>query len=217
MKGFLSVQTQSKPSGLQKELLRDVYQCDRCSESYGFTRPAPGKPYFKFPPTIGAEGHADLLFVGINPRKTYNTSLHSRLMSDKNEFLALARNRDGQKAYIIRGGGEKHYHHHMAIVEALYGKDARFENHAAVTELYLCATKNAKGLPSDVKPCADLYFDRVFLKVRPKVVICVWKTAFDYFRNRCRAKSNQNFLLTIQDHSAPVILSLHPNSKRLGS
>lgn len=205
------MQTQPKPSGLQKELLRDVYQCDQCSEAYGFTRPAPDKPYFKFPPTIGAEGQADLLFVGINPRKSGNAKLHQRLMADKGEFLALARNRDEQQAYIVRGGGEKHYHHHMAIVEALYGTDAKFEDHAAVTELFLCATKDSENLPRYANPCAERYFDRVFLKVRPKMVICVWKRAFDYFRRRCRAQINQNCILTIQDHSAVVVFLRHPN------
>ena len=209
------MQIQPKRSNPQKELLRDVYQCTQCSERYGFTRPEPNKPYFKFPPTIGAEGQADLLFVGINPRKTYNTELFKRLMSDEDAFLSLARNRDGQQAYIIRGGKERHYHHHMAIVEALYGKDAKFEDHAAVTELFLCATTDSKTLPRDVNPCAERYFDRVFLKVRPKVVICVWKTPFDYFRNRCGARPNQDFRLTIQGHTAAVILSPHPNSNRL--
>src|SRR5215213_8653406 len=147
MKEFPGVQIQPKPSSPQRELLRDVYQCVQCPEHYGFTRPEPDKPYFKFPPTIGAEDQADLLFVGINPRKTYNSELFQRLMSDEDAFLSLARNRDGQQAYIIRGGKERHYYHHMAIVEALYGKDAKFEDHAAVTELFLCATADSKTLP----------------------------------------------------------------------
>ena len=215
MKGFQDLQIQPKPTGLQKELLRDVYKCDQCSENFGFSRPCPDKPFFKFPPTIGAEGQADLLFVGINPRKTKdNAALHQLIMSDKNAFLALARNREGKKAYIARGCEERHYHHHIGIVEALYGKNAKFEDHAAVTELFLCATEDSKNLPSGVNPCAKLYFDRVFLKVRPKMVICVWKSAFNYFLRRCRAHADQNFLITIQGYSAAVVFLPHPNSAR---
>ena len=41
----------------ESSLIEEVYACDVCSASaYGFTRPSEGRPYYKFPPTIGATG-----------------------------------------------------------------------------------------------------------------------------------------------------------------
>lgn len=199
---------------LHKQLLRDAFYCDLCNPTYGFSRPADGKPYFKFPPTIGALGKADLLFVGINPRISKNNNdLHNRIIADKRAFAALAENRNGGEIYISKNGNEKHYHHHAEIVEALYGEGARFENHAVVTELFFCATLNSNRLPRD-NPCADLFFDRVFLKVQPRLVICVWKRALEYFRHRFHAIAQGNFLMTISGHSAIVVFLPHPNSNR---
>jgi hypothetical protein len=165
-----------------------------------------GKPYFKFPPTIGAPGRADLLFVGINPRiSNSNVYLHNKIMADKRSFAALAENRDGNEIYISKNGREEHYQQHVKIVEALFGKGARFENHAAVTELFFCATRNSSTLPRDDYPCAKLFFDRVYLKVQPRLIICVWKSVFDYFRRRCHISTNENFIITIGGHSALVV------------
>jgi hypothetical protein len=182
-----------------KQLLREVYYCTQCSPNFGFNRPTEGGPYFKFPPTIGALGKADLLFVGINPRISGNSDshnnqdLHNRIIADKKSFAALAVNNDSGKAYIATNGKEKHYHHHAKIVAALYGRGEKFEDHAAVTELFFCASANSSKLPKDNYPCADLYFDRVFLKVRPRLVICVWKTSLTYFQNRFKTRE-QTFL-----------------------
>lgn len=55
-------------------LLEEVYVCDRCpTGAYGFARPSEGRPYYKFPPTIGARGQATILFLGINPRRSDST------------------------------------------------------------------------------------------------------------------------------------------------
>jgi hypothetical protein len=179
---------------LHKQLLRDVFYCDRCNPAYGFSRPTDDKPYFKFPPTIGASGKADLLFIGINPRiSNNNVYLHNKIMADKRSFAALAENRDGNEIYVSKRGKEKHYRHHVEIMEAFYGEGARFEDHAAVTELFFCATPNSSRLPRDNNPCADLFFDRVFLKVQPRLVICVWKSVFNYFQRRMRINKRENF------------------------
>jgi hypothetical protein len=99
------------------------------------------------------------------------TNIHSQL---------LAENNYSGKAYIATNAEEKHYHHHAEIVAALYGRGEKFEDHAVVTELFFCASANSSKLPKNNYPCADLYFDRVFRKVQPRLVICVWKTTLTY-------------------------------------
>src|SRR5579872_7249358 len=115
-------------------LLEIAYGCDRCDAArYGFVRPPGGGGYFKFPPTIGATGHASLLFVGINPRRSRsNKALHHETMSSIAAFRGLAGNhipyhgRASESRYIRRHGTEAHYELHMDVVEALYGRGARF-------------------------------------------------------------------------------------------
>jgi hypothetical protein len=195
---------------LHKALLREVYPCTLC-RSFGFEGPAANEPYFKFPPTIGAEGEAPLLFVGINPRRLPgnrypgNQDLHDRLMKSKSAFANLAQNWNGGNRYIAPGCAEKFYHPQMKVVQLLFGKDAKFEKHAAATELFFCATPHAKNLPIEESPCADLYFERVFLKVRPIVVLCVWQSVLRYFQRRAGALNQNGFLLTIGGHSALVM------------
>ncbi len=141
-----------------KQLLMEAFSCSRCSPSYGFTRPGDAQPYFKFPPTIGATGKADLLFVGMNPRLSHgNKPLFAEIMADEKAFEDLAENQVGGESYISNYGKESHYHHHASIVEALFGLGAKFEEHAAVTELFLCATPDAGHLPKGDHPCADLF------------------------------------------------------------
>jgi hypothetical protein len=196
------------------ELLQEVYSCKCCPTDFGFTRPGPDSPYFKFPPTIGATGQAHLLFVGINPRLSGNDELFERANGNISYFAALAKNQDQGQSYIANNGPERHYYHHVAIVEALYGKGEKFENHAAVTELFFCGTKRTKNLPWNGSPCADRYFERVFLKVRPRIVICVWKKAFDYLRSRFYEGPNEGFLISLGGHTAVVVYLAHPNTRR---
>lgn len=145
-------------------LLEEVRGCDLCKErGLGFDRQDGTGPFFKFPPTIGATGQAWFLFVGINPRKTPdNADLHERIMRHRHEFIKLAKNHDDQLAYIAPGCKERHYRRHIAFVQRHCGPDAKFEDHAAVTELYFCATSNARALPREESPCADsLFFEGV--------------------------------------------------------
>ena len=199
---------------LHKALLRDVYTCSRC-QSFGFTAPAVNAPFFKFPATIGATGHAPLLFVGINPRidepnaRSGNRGLHEKLIGSKKAFADLACNRDGDESYIAPGCRERHYRWHMAVMQFLFGQDARFEDHAAVTELVLCASRNSEKLAVADSPCANRFFDTVFLKVRPLVVFCVWKSVLPYFQRRAGAWNQNSFLLTVADHTALVVYLPH--------
>src|SRR5438552_1806554 len=133
------------PNRWNRSLLDRVFLCTTCPERYGFSRSESG-PYFKFPPTIGATGIADLLFVGINPRFSGNEPLFERLMRHRETFQDLSQNRDGERAYIAVDGVERHYETHMKILEGVYGKGAKFEEHAVVTELFFCATKEAPPL-----------------------------------------------------------------------
>jgi len=195
------------PMDLHKDLLRVVYPCTRCL-SFGFEGPAGNPSYFKFPATIGATGPAPLLFVGINPRITPdNRDLHDRLMAGKLAFARLALNRDGEAPYISPGCRERHYHWHMRVVQSLFGLDAKFEDHAAVTELFLCATPKAKHLMPIIadSPCANLYFERVFLKVRPALVLPVFPDVLNYFQRLARAGNQNGFLLALGGHTACVV------------
>jgi hypothetical protein len=126
-------------------------------------------------------------------------------MKDKKAFENLAQNWDRGNRYIAPGCEEKHYRRHMAVVQSLFGKDAKFEEHAAVTELFFCASPSSRNLPIEESPCADIYFERVFLKVRPILVLCVWPRALGYFQKRAGALNQNGFLLTIGGHSALVM------------
>jgi len=145
----------------RQSLLRTVYGCQSCPESFGFSQPVAGRPCFKFPPTIGASGKADLLFVGINPRRAGNLALHDALMADIGAFEGLARNWDGRQAYIAASGPEPHYWSHVQVVEVVFGVGAKFEDHAPVTELFFCASADSTGLPPVRSECADRYFETV--------------------------------------------------------
>jgi hypothetical protein len=142
---------------------------------------------------------------GTNPRVLDNEALYQRIMKEMVEFAALAENRDGPRPYIAPGCAERHYHRHIEIVQKLFGAQVKFEDFAAVTELFFCATKDSEGLPIAESPCARKFFERVFLKVKPVIVCCVWKSVLRYFQRLARAGNRTSFVLTIGGHSALVI------------
>jgi hypothetical protein len=186
--------------------LHEVFECRACPNAFGFTEREDNGPYLKFPPTIGSLGRVPLLFVGINPRRSKNNvDLFDRIMGDEREFARLADNRDGQRPYIAPGCKERHYERHMEIVQAMFGRQARFEDFAAVTELYFCGTRNARGLDIKGSPCADRFFERVFLKVKPRIVFCVWPPVLSYFQRIAEAGDKQSFLMTLGRHTALVL------------
>jgi uracil-DNA glycosylase len=199
-------------------LLRTVYDCQSCPEVFGVSRPGTGRPYFKFPPMIGVVGRAELLFVGINPRRAgrENLVLHDRLMADVSAFEALARNRDGQRTYIAWDGRERHYQMHVQVVWAVFGPGARFEDHTAVTELFFCASAGSAHLPQVESPCAAKYFETVLRLVAPRVVVCVGARVFDYFRERY-GRAGGPIRLGCGQAAADVVQVPHPNARMSGA
>jgi uracil-DNA glycosylase len=198
-------------------LLEEVYVCDCCPESYGFSRPGAGQPYFKFPPIIGAAGPADILFVGINPRiSASNRDLHERLAADYRAFHDLSRNWDGDHRYIAPDCREEHYRSHVRIVEGVFGEGAKFESHAAVTELFLCASKDSARLPIQERPCAARFLQRVVQQVRPKVVVAVGFTVHAYLLSHLRSLSDTAAGLSAAARRSAFALVLIEHPRRKG-
>jgi uracil-DNA glycosylase len=159
-----------------EQLQDEVFECERCTGVAEFSRPTNGGPFFKFPPIIGAQGEANLLFIGINPRRTpSNLELHNWLMESLEAFGQLGKNiQKDQLHYIRKCGNEEHYECHMIVVEGVFGSNTAFETKAAVTELLLCASVKAPTVLKEKKsPCAELYLGRVMRIVKPQVVIAV--------------------------------------------
>jgi uracil-DNA glycosylase len=159
------------------KFLNDVYRCHRCPEIFGFRSPAgQNQPYYKFPPLIGAAGHAKILFVGINPRiSNTNQKLHDRLIESKESFCRLAQNRlDDGTSYISLNAEEKHYQSHMLIIEGVFGNQCEFEKEAAVTELFLCASKNSPTNALETKSACAVQHLKISLNIiNPQVIIAV--------------------------------------------
>ena len=175
----------------------EIYQCKYCDgASLGFESASPDGPFFKFPPTIGAAGNADILFVGINPRiSNTNKNLHSELTHNIQAFDELAGNRYNGQEYIE---AERHYRNHATIVKDLF-QGQSFEAAAAVTELFFCATKKTNKLLVESCPCANLFLEKTILHVRPKVIIPVGKIVLRYFQ-KCFGKDKEVFKIKIEDY-----------------
>lgn len=158
------------------KFLTEVFNCEYCQGVKAFARsPANGR-FYKFPPIIGKQHDADVLFIGINPRRTKsNDELHDWLMESPDNFAKLASNKlEGGEPYISPEGEEEHYHCHMIVIENVFGEGTKFEDVAAVTELMHCASPNEPTILSRQKsPCAGLYLQRVMDIVKPRVVIAV--------------------------------------------
>lgn len=190
-----------------------VYTCDSCAPlKLGFTRSGPGRPFFKFPPLIGAQGAAPLLFIGLNPRRAAgDVAFHDRLMRDPEAFEALARNRVEGGRYIAINGRERHYNLRVRIAAAAY-PGHEFEEVAAVTELFLCASESGAELPRKGSPCADRYLVRVAQIVRPTVIVAVGKAAENYLRPSFGHRDGP-FRRLIGNVNTLVIPIRHPNAR----
>ncbi len=159
-------------------LLQRVYSCRECvvkkpklvSE---FTEARPGM-FHKFPPLIGCAGKAKLLFVGYNPRRTTNVAVHDFAVRSLDDFCTLSNNTDhhGQR-YIGSSSStfehERHYDLHNDIVQRVFGKP--FEQVAAVTEMYLCASRDGKKLNTETSPCAQLYLSQTIKIANPDYIV----------------------------------------------
>ncbi len=196
---------------------RDVFECESCeSVRCGFSRPPGRRGFYKFPPTIGAKGHAPLLFIGINPRiSATNQGLHDRTMRDVSNFDELSRNKVRGRRYIAgEDGQEPHYRSHQRLVECVFGRGSRFEEHAAATELFLCATASSSGLPRDLGRCADRWLGRTVRQVQPRVVVAVGKPVEAYLCacGKLSPGTSRCFPLVLHGVSTDVIVVPHPNS-----
>jgi hypothetical protein len=98
-----------------------VFGCEHCASLGAFARSPSNGRFYKFPPVLGAQGEAELLFVGINPRRDEkNQELHDWLMSSPKAFADLAQNRDQlHRPYVAPNAKEKHYDCHMFVVEGV--------------------------------------------------------------------------------------------------
>jgi hypothetical protein len=131
-------------------------------------------------------------------------------MADVSAFENLARNWDGRQTYIAVNGPERHYASHMRIIESVFGPGSRFADHAAVTELFFCASTDSTGLPPVRSACADRYFEQVLRLVAPRVVVCVGSRVFNYFRARY-GRAGTEIKLPFDGATAKVVRMPHPN------
>lgn len=130
--------------------------------------------FYKFPPLIGGPGKVKLLFVGYNPRRTTNLAVHSFAMGSFQNFCRLSNNVDhhGQPyvgSLMTAPDHEEHYELHDGIVQRVFEKP--FEQVAAVTEMYLCATEDGQRLQTKNSPCAKRYLMRTLRIADPEYIV----------------------------------------------
>jgi hypothetical protein len=173
----------------------------------------------KFPPGIGCQSAALMVFVGFNPRvsKT-NRALHRELMNDRNAFIRLESNRTGNMPYIAANGKERHYRTHARIAqEALRGTDYEgqaFEEVALATELFLCATEKTttplrQALADGSAECPKRHCWPVLHRARSKVVVALGDDVFEYLRQSAILK---NGVYRLNTANAPALIVIpHPS------
>lgn len=192
-------------------LLAAAWSCQACP--LGAVGPG-GRPSHRFPPVIGRRGGgpAPLLFVGINPRvSTSNRDLHAWLVADFRHFRSLADNRVGAAPYLGEGGQERHYRAHQRVAAAAFPGEA-FEEVAAVTELFLCATETSPGLVAGGSPCADRFLTPVLTLVQPRVVLAVGRTVGRVLGTSAPGAAGAS-VLRWPGGRATVIEMPHPNAR----
>jgi hypothetical protein len=168
---------------------------------------------FRFPPVIGATVASPLLFVGINPRASdSNRHLHEALMRDFATFRALAGNRCRDRHYIGPRGLERHYSAHVQIAERIFPRQP-FDEVAAVTELFFCASQSSQGLREPPSPCADKYFERVLGAIRPKIIFAVGRPVEENLASRLFCEGGKEFVKWGQSERALMLAIPHPNSR----
>ena len=194
-------------------LLRDVFECMHCEDlGLAFVRRESDGRFFRFPPMIGAVKDVEVLFIGINPRiSPPNEVLHQHVSDGMPAFAALATNRVDGVPYISKEGQERHYRWHARMINALF-PNRLFEEIAAATELYFCASTNASGLDRLNNPCAKKFMARVFVLMRPRAVVAVGRPVERYLRRfMCRSSNDQLFGVRIGGHTTTVVPVPHPN------
>jgi uracil-DNA glycosylase len=196
------------------QLVDKVFVCRLCDKSFGFSSRTKDDPYFKVPPIIGKPDDAELLFVGINPRITEsNRADHKLWMRHKSNFCDLSSNKFRGNPYIER---EHRYRSRVKLVKMLFGENCQFENIAAVTEIFLCATKDSGGLPDPKSPCADLFLENVVQLTKPKIIVAVGQRVMRYFVILANKKYIRDQLaLRFENRDVPVVEMRDPRSLTL--
>jgi hypothetical protein len=148
--------------------------------------------YAKFPAIIGGLRRVEILFVGINPKITErNRRIYPKLTVDERTFAEFSRNQFQGGPYVVLNGQEPHYNLHCRIVGSIF-KNSRFEDRAAVTELFLCATKDASTFPAGQSRCADTYFETVVRAVEPEVIVMLGRKVRRYMERRYGIRGTQS-------------------------
>lgn len=197
-----------------RELLNDAFECMTCNNKAGFAfaRQADGR-FYRFPPVIGAARDASVLFIGINPRiSRTNEVLHQNVTNNRHAFADLAANRTNGEPYIAINGKERHYRRHARMIDKLFSNRS-FEEVAATTELYFCASESARGLDRDDNPCAEKFMARIFALMRPRAVVAVGNPVKRYLQ-RYKVNSGNDLLFDIEigGHTTTVVPVPHPNA-----
>jgi hypothetical protein len=203
------------------------YDCKVCPDDvYGFQVHEQTGRIFKFPPTLCSEGIVPFAFAGLNPRISDSNrgKLFNVITSDREAFVALAKNRtpDGEP-YVRMKGGERHYHTHVRILhEATLGTEfegQRFEDLAVCTELFMCATPPRKtvaliaSLRDGSAACPGLHFWKAIVRAAPKVVVTLGDDVLEYVRGFARREKS---VYRLNTPTAPVIVAIpHPGRRRL--
>jgi uracil-DNA glycosylase len=196
-----------------RQLLREeVFGCEACASlGFGFSRLRPDLPLSKFPPVIGSSSAVPLLFIGTNPRiSNSNQDLYEEIMQRPDSFHLLAQDVWRGRSYLRFGEPGRHYDLHLAIAEKAF-PGRPFSSVAAVTELFLCSTKDGAALPRSGSPCADRYLAQVVRQVQPSVVVAVGAPARAYLASR-RISGSAPFKSWIGDLVVPVAAVPHPAS-----
>ncbi len=132
-------------------------------------------------------------------------------MGDEAAFEALSNNRVAVQPYIAVDGAERHYRLHARIAAAAF-PGRPFEEVAAVTELFHCATEDASSLPRSGSPCADRYLARVIAITQPRVIVAVGKPVEAHLRPRFGARDGPSRVV-IGGVNALVVPVPHPNAR----
>lgn len=132
-------------------------------------------------------------------------------MGDEEEFAALTGNRVDGRPYVALDGTERHYRLHAQLADVAFPRRP-FEEVAAVTELFHCATEDATEQPRVGSPCADRYLARVIATVRPRVILAVGKAAEKHLWPRFGARGGP-FRVVIAGVNALVVPVPLPNAR----